>query len=354
MIDKQTFTREHFDILRKNKVVNPPILERAIFALGLLEALRKVGMDFIFKGGSSLMLLLSKPMRLSTDVDILVEPGYDVDEYILKASTIFPFLRKEESIRKTNKNIGKRHFRFYFKSILNPDDELSILLDVVYERNPYPSLVEKEIANNLLVNSGEPLKVKMPSVDSIIGDKLNAFAPHTTGVNFFNSDFTNDKRLEVIKQFYDVATLFDYINDYNVIRSSYLSVNENELKFRDLSIGYKECLLDSYSSALTILLRGENGDKDYPNYLEGMRRIVGHIYGENFSSEVARLHAPKVMFLAACLYCDADPKSVSFDNVQIPKSPYYKKISALGKAPRTKKAYDLAVAAINSMEKMNL
>lgn len=349
MISKQTFAKEHFDLLKKSKVVNPPILERAIFALGLLEALRKVDMDFIFKGGSSLMLLLDKPMRLSTDIDILVKPEYDVDEYISKASTIFPFLRKEESIRKTNKNIEKRHFRFYFKSILNPDDELSIILDVVYEKNPYPNLVEKEIINDLLVNEGEALKVKIPSIDAIIGDKLNAFAPHTTGVNFFNADFTNDKRLEVIKQFYDVATLFDSINDYEAIRNSYLSVNGNELKFRDLSISYKECLLDSYNSALTILLRGENGDNDYSNYLEGMRRIVGHIYGENFSSEVARLHAPKVMFLAACLYKDVNPKTVSFDNVQIPKVPYYKKISALGKAPRTKKAYDLAVAAINLM-----
>ncbi len=354
MIDKQTFTKEHFDILKNRRNVNPPILERAIFALGLLEALRKVDMDFIFKGGSSLMLLLDKPMRLSTDIDILVEPGYDVDDYIAKASTIFPFLRKEESVRKTNKNIEKRHFRFYFKSIQNQDDELSILLDVVYENNPYPSLVEKEIMNDLLINNGESLKVKMPSVDSIIGDKLNAFAPHTTGVNFFNADLSNDKRLEVIKQFYDVATLFDFINDFQIVRNSYLSVNENELKFRNLSIDYKECLLDSYNSALTILLRGENGDEDYPNFLEGMRRISGHIYGENFSSEVARLHAPKVMFLAACLYNDVEPKTISFDNIQIPRNPYYKKISALGKATKTRRAYDLAVTAMYMMNKSNL
>ena len=110
MIDKQTFTKEHFDLLKINKSVNHPILERAIFALGLLEALCKVNMDFIFKGGSALMLLLDKPMRLSTDIDVLVEPGYNVDNFIMKASTIFPFIRKEESIRKTNKNIEKRHF----------------------------------------------------------------------------------------------------------------------------------------------------------------------------------------------------------------------------------------------------
>ena len=57
------------------------------------------------------------------------------------------------------------------------------------------------------------------------------------------------------------------------------------------------------------------------------------------------------MFLAACLYNDVDPKTVSFDNIQIPRFPYYKKISSLAKAPKTKYAYDLAVAAIDMMNR---
>ena len=40
---------------------------------------------------TSLMLILEKPARLSTDIDILVEPGTDVDDYIDKAARIFPF-----------------------------------------------------------------------------------------------------------------------------------------------------------------------------------------------------------------------------------------------------------------------
>ncbi len=34
------------------------------------------------------MLLLEHPMRLSTDIDIIVTPGTDVDEYIRKAGTM--------------------------------------------------------------------------------------------------------------------------------------------------------------------------------------------------------------------------------------------------------------------------
>jgi predicted nucleotidyltransferase component of viral defense system len=42
-------------------------------------------MPFVFKGGSCLMLLLEHPKRLSTDIDITVEPGTPLDEYFQTA-----------------------------------------------------------------------------------------------------------------------------------------------------------------------------------------------------------------------------------------------------------------------------
>ncbi len=89
-----------------------------------LEAIKSVGMPFCFKGGTSLMLILDKPARLSTDIDILVEPETDVDGYIEKASRIFPFLNKKEDIRKGKNEIVKRHFRFTYFS---PPQEYGIL-----------------------------------------------------------------------------------------------------------------------------------------------------------------------------------------------------------------------------------
>lgn len=84
---------------KKKYASDPGLIERALYAFGLLEAIKSVGMPFCFKGGTSLMLILDKPARLSTDVDILVEPGTDVDSYIEKASKIFPFLNKDEVVR---------------------------------------------------------------------------------------------------------------------------------------------------------------------------------------------------------------------------------------------------------------
>ena len=40
--------------------------------MGLLEALARTELPFVFKGGTSLMLLLDSPKRLSVDIDIVV------------------------------------------------------------------------------------------------------------------------------------------------------------------------------------------------------------------------------------------------------------------------------------------
>ena len=92
MIDKMVYEIEYIRELQSKYASDPGLLERALYAFGLLEAIRLVGMPFCFKGGTCLMLILDKPLRLSTDIDILVEPGTDVENYIDKASNIFPFL----------------------------------------------------------------------------------------------------------------------------------------------------------------------------------------------------------------------------------------------------------------------
>lgn len=73
-------------------------------------------MPFIFKGGTSLLVLLDHPRQLSTDIDIIVDKDTDVDDYISKAGTIFPFLSVEEHKRKGANDIEKRYFRFHFLS----------------------------------------------------------------------------------------------------------------------------------------------------------------------------------------------------------------------------------------------
>ena len=158
---------------------------------------------------------MDKLIRLSTDIDIIVPPGTDVDQYIVEAGRIFPFLHSEEDVRIGQNKIEKRHYRFFYQSPLT-GKEFSILLDVVFEENPYSTVTNHPIQNDLLITEGQNLSVQIPGVNCILGDKLTAFAPHTTGI-----PLGIGKDLEVIKQMYDCATLFQAMNDFSEVKEVY-------------------------------------------------------------------------------------------------------------------------------------
>ena len=58
MLKRENFTEEHIRNLQQSSRRDPVLLERAVYAFGLLEALARVEMPFIFKGGTCLMLLM--------------------------------------------------------------------------------------------------------------------------------------------------------------------------------------------------------------------------------------------------------------------------------------------------------
>ena len=323
------------------------LTQRAIYALGLVEALRKVGLDFVFKGGSSMMLLFETPKRLSTDADILVSPDCDIDSYVKKASAIFPFISCEESMRKTSKTISNKHFKFHYKSP-NSDKTFTILLDVLFAENNYTKTIDVLLKNKFLIDDGKgPLLVKIPTPESLLGDKLTAFAPHTTGINFFNDDFSNDKRLEVVKQFYDVATLFDICHDFKEVRNTYLNVVKEEIEYRGGEYSIEECLMDSFNSALSILSLGKFSSDDYRNYVEGFKRISEHIVGVRLNPNNAYLHAAKVMLLSVCILKDVDPFKLDIKKKELIEEPPYNKINRLIKIQP--EAFNIAATAIEMM-----
>jgi len=71
VLSPQTFTKDWLDAHAKAAgAVNAQIFERCVHALELVERLSQAGLDFIFKGGTSLILHLEPVRRLSVDVDI--------------------------------------------------------------------------------------------------------------------------------------------------------------------------------------------------------------------------------------------------------------------------------------------
>lgn len=304
MLRQENFAEEHIRELQKNSKRDPVLLERAVYAFGLLEALARVGMPFIFKGGTCLMLLMDHPRRLSMDIDIIVEPGTDLDEYLQKASEIFPFKTAEEQKRVGKNNIEKRHFKFIYDSPIN-DRPFYILLDVLFENNHYSELVSKEIKNDLLLTEPDYLTVNLPSANCILADKLTAFAPHTTGI-----PLNIGKDMEVMKQFYDVSSLLDVFTDFKQIGPTYEQIAEAEIAYRGIDSTTKDCLWDTFDTALCLASRGKVYKEEYPLYVKGIRNLRGHIYAEDYSPEVAAGRASKVMYMVACLLTNTEFRAV--------------------------------------------
>ena len=245
--------------------------------------------------GTCLMLILDKPARLSTDIDILVEPGTSVDGYIDKASRVFPFLKKDEDIRKGKNGIVKRHFKFtYFSPVRNT--HFYILLDVVFAHLPYARTIKKEIRNELLLTTGENLSVEIPTPDCILGDKLTAFAPHTTGILLGSG-----KELEIAKQLFDTATLTDYLSDYDLFSETYRTAAREETEFRGKNWSTAYILRDTIEACISIISRGAINKEDYSEYLRGIKSLKNHILLSGYNTDDATWKACKVMYLASCL-----------------------------------------------------
>ena len=295
MLLKENFTDAHLCDLRNITGADPSILERTVFAFGLLEAIRSIELPFIFKGGTSLLLLLDEPRRLSTDIDIIVEPETDIDAYIEKAGKIFPFLGVEENIRKGSNGIEKRHFRFLFESP-RTGKEINILLDVVFEENPYLRLDEKPIRNRILLTEGDDLSVRVPNKNCILGDKLTAFAPHTTGI-----PFGKDKELEIIKQMFDCWTLSREMDDFATVKQVYKDVAKIEMGYRGLAGEEDTVLLDTIASCICIMGRNAIRPDDYKLFISGINSIQGHIFNGKINGENAGSMASEIMYLATCI-----------------------------------------------------
>ena len=119
MIQKESFSKQWITNQRtKVSKADPSIIEKLIHALSLIEQLAVTELDFVFKGGTSLILLLNKPRRFSVDVDIVTEENRENIESSLDIiCENSHFLRYElDNGRSYNGDIPKAHYELFFHS----------------------------------------------------------------------------------------------------------------------------------------------------------------------------------------------------------------------------------------------
>jgi len=302
MISKDSL---HIDWINKvsaaNRKADKILVEKVIRALLLLEGLAKQNLDFVFKGGTALMLIMDSSKRLSIDIDIIIEKeSKDLKEVFNGLLESQGFTRYELQERKAATNIQKAHYKFFYKPIHQTQaEEESILLDILFEKVRYQMIEEIPIVSKFIVPDGDPISVKVPSKEDILGDKLTAFAPNTTGIPYFKGK--TSMSMEILKQLYDVGNLIDIAEDGELVKTTFESFATIELKYRECEERVDGVLEDIYQTALCIVSRGVEGKGDFAELQTGIQRVSRFIFSETFHIDKAILAASKAAYMATLI-----------------------------------------------------
>lgn len=227
MIKKECFTAEWIEQVSSELHYNDKnLIEKVIRALSLLEMLVKAGCPLVFKGGTALMLILGKSAhRLSIDIDLICPPGTNIEDY-LKSFADFGFINLElvERKQRDDADIPKSHSKFFYQIAYRNDTDAQsyILLDVLYEDIHYFRTQQIAINCPFIRLEGKPLMVTVPSAEDILGDKLTAFAPNTTGIPYYRNG--RSCSMEIAKQLYDVGRLFENVSDLQITKEAFRKI----------------------------------------------------------------------------------------------------------------------------------
>ncbi|MFC1584543.1 nucleotidyl transferase AbiEii/AbiGii toxin family protein [Fibrobacterota bacterium] len=319
MINPKCFTLDWIQEKRSElKAVDPGILEKSIHALALLGHLADSELDFVFKGGTSLLLHLSPIRRLSIDIDIVCgAPANDLERVLNKISSLPPF-NKVEPDERGNRGLPKRrHFKFFYNQIPGGHPAPFVLLDVVEESEYHLPLIEKPIITEFLEVDQE-VQVKLPTVEGLLGDKLTAFAPNTIGVPFQTPKGVS-QTMQVVKQLFDIGELFNFADDTSSVSSAYQASFEKESLYRGNESSKEDTLNDTIESSRLLCgfgVRGFREDGIISSYFkEGTTKLNNHLVNSKFRLPIeAKVAAAKAGYLAGMIM--AGKPDVSFSETR--------------------------------------
>lgn len=302
MINQKQLTWNWVQQVAKKHKTDPLLIEKVIRALLLLEGLVKQRLPFVFKGGTALMLHFDSLKRLSIDIDIILpEKEANLVEILKALIGEQGFTRFELQKRIAPSNIEKAHFKLFYEPVgTSGGKEDYVLLDILFEEIHYTQLTKLSVQSSFVPQEGAPVMVDIPSKEGLLGDKLTAFAPNTTGIPYFKEG--NSMSMEIIKQLYDIGNLFNEVNDLQVVRETFQKFAVAELAYRNIEELKPEDVLDDiYQTSLCICTRGKYNKAIFEELKNGITRIRSFVFSEKYHLEKAISHATKAAYLATIL-----------------------------------------------------
>lgn len=315
MIKEQSYTTEWLDAkVKEYDAASYDLAEKMVYALTLLEHLKLKGLDFIFKGGTSLVLMVDEFHRFSKDIDIIVHTKPDNLHEIFDAVVAdAPFIKWEESERKNDEfQVPKEHYKFTYKeSKPSKFPEKPILLDIIFVENSYPETRVVKVDHSLLVTEEPYAEIIIPTFDSITGDKLTAFAPKTIGI-----PIGKNKEVEIAKQLFDLNMLFDKISSYDKVGQSFEKTALVCIDAYKKNYSVEDVYNDVIETSYTMALMGKHDAEVYNEIKTGVSALSQYLSKKaNFGYNKALLAAARIAYLAACLMKGVEQKKLDWQSV---------------------------------------
>ncbi|MDD2636409.1 MAG: nucleotidyl transferase AbiEii/AbiGii toxin family protein [Bacteroidales bacterium] len=319
MISKSTLNIEWInEVSAKNRKADKILVEKVIRAFFLLEGLAKMDLNFVFKGGTALMLIMNSAKRLSIDIDIILfEEPENLEKQFLEIILNQSFTRFELQYRNTESKIKKAHYKFFYNPIhKTQSEEEYVLLDILFEKPNYQQIVELPIKSKFIISNGKEITIKLPSKNDILGDKLTAFAPNTTGIPYFKN--SNSMSMEIMKQLYDIASLVDVADNMEILDQTFKAFSKTELNYRNKDdLSYYDVIEDIIQTSLCIVSRGAIGRGNFDELQSGIQRVSRFIFSEPFYLDKAITMSSKAAYIVSLIKNKSENIEVFDDPLQM-------------------------------------
>ena len=174
-----------------------------------------------------------------------------------------------------------------------------MLLDILNEEIQYQNIIEVPIDSLFVELNGTAKPVSVPDFNNILGDKLTAFAPNTTGIPYKKRE--KEMGMEIIKQMYDIGCLVEHADNASVVSSVFSSFAKTEIAYRENKCTIADVLYDIIDNSLEICLRGNHGKANYAILSKGITQVKGFIFSESFHLEKAITYAAKTAYMAVII-----------------------------------------------------
>jgi predicted nucleotidyltransferase component of viral defense system len=300
MIDQKSLSAEWIREQKRGQL-SEEIIEKACRSLFLVEKMAAEGIDFVFKGGSCMMLFFDPPKRFSTDIDLFIS-SQEKDRLLswLKRFTSNDlYYNPAPDVRGNEQRLHMAHYKVnYHSTVLKK--ESTLVLDLLFDRPPYKNLEKGAIKCSFLKldNNPSPL-INHPSSNDLLADKLTAFAPNTCGLLY------RDKRsLDILKQLYDVAQLASLEKDLDYVEIGHLyqDIAQDEIEKRTNCQGKTpdDCLKDTIDASACALCGEDVQDSYYGTLTYSVGELSNYI--QDYTTVTLIKTAAVVFRLALILY----------------------------------------------------